>query len=184
MRTHLCLSILALLLAAPCCRKAKELMRGSRPGSPAHSGAGAALAEIDGVSYASFTGSPGRLAVVAFGAEWCGACKQMEPLVCKLAAEFEGRAVVGKLDVDRSKAFAKSENVTLIPELRFYRDGKQVGRLVGGRDEETLRQMFRKHAAGLEAASGAGETGRPAQAPDAPITPMKKDWLPPGIEKR
>lgn len=183
MRIYFGLSILA-LLAAPSCEKAKELMRGSGP-RPAGGSTGATLAELDALSYSGFAQTPGRLAVVVFGAEWCGACKQMEPLIGKLAEEFKDRAVVGKIDVDRAKTLAKSENVTLIPELRFFRDGKQVGRLVGGTDEGTLRQMFEKHAAGLAAAGqSAGGPDQPAQAPPAPITPMKKDWLPPGIEKR
>ena len=186
MRAFLALTTLSLLIA-PSCEKAKDLVRSARDVAPSRAAAAAAsIEEIDAASYESFTATPGRLSVVEFGADWCGACKAMEPVVAQVAGEFAAQAVVGKIDIDRAKAFTKAENVSSIPELRFYREGKEVERIVGGVDAETLRQIFQKHTAGLEKGPAAGPAGTeaPPQAPVSPITPMKKDWLPPGIEKR
>lgn len=160
MRVTLGLTTLALLIA-PSCEKAKDLVRSARDVAPSRVAAAAAsIEEIDAASYESFTATPGRLSVVEFGADWCGACKAMEPVVAQVAGEFAAKAVVGKINVDRAKAFTSAENVSSIPEFRFYRDGKQVEKIVGGVDAETLRQIFQKHTAGLEKAPPPGLPGR------------------------
>lgn len=173
-----------LLLAAPSCERAKELLqKGKKASAEATAKASGDVTEIDAASYDTFTKTPGQLVVVEFGAEWCGVCKQMAPVVAQVSGEFPGKVVVGKLDVDQAKAFARSENVSAIPEFRLYRDGKMVEQIIGGVDAGRLREVFRKHTDGLSAVAPAASTTAPAAAAPA-ITPMKKDWMPPGIQKR
>jgi thioredoxin 1 len=175
------LPLLALLfLAAPSCERAKELLqKGKKASADATAKASGDVTEIDAASYDAFTKTPGQLVVVEFGAEWCGVCKQMAPVVAQVSGEFPGKVMVGQLDVDHATASARSENVSAIPEFRLYRDGKMVEQIIGGVDAGRLREVFRKHTDGLTAAAQAAPVaGAPA------IAPMKKDWMPPGIQKR
>lgn len=182
MRAFLGLSIVAFLSAASC-EKAKELLNSSaRKEAPA--AASIPLTEIDAASYPSFVQPPGRLVVVVFGAEWCAVCKEMEPLLSQMAGEFSSSAVVAKIDFDRSKTFAKSENVSVLPDLRFYRDGKMVEQAWGAIEAGKLRETFQRHSQGI-APAPSGQNSGASGAPAAPaISPMKKDWLPPGVERR
>jgi len=183
MRAFLCLSTLT-LLAATSCEKAKDLLKSAPESAPVSTVSSTPIAEIDAASYESFTQSAGRLAVVGFGAEWCGVCKAMEPVLTQVAGEFSATATVAKIDVDRSKAFAKSENVTVLPEYRFYRDGKQVERILGEVEPGKLRGVFQKHTSGLQTPKGDQKAAEAAAPPAPTISRMKKDWLPPGVEKR
>ena len=73
------------------------------------------------------------------------------------------------------------EGVSGIPDVRLYRDGKPVDKFVGAIDSGRIRELFKKHSAGITVEAGA-EAAPPAAAP--PIQPMTKDWQPPGIERR
>ncbi len=69
--------------------------------------------------------------VVDFWAPWCGPCRALGPTVEEIAAEYEGRVVVGKCNVDESRDSSIEYGVRNIPTLLFFKDGKQVDKLVG-----------------------------------------------------
>ncbi len=77
-------------------------------------------------------------AMVDFWAEWCGPCKVQAPIVEALAGKYAGQIIVGKLNVDEAKATASKYKVDAIPTLIFFKDGKELDRVVGLTQEAEL----------------------------------------------
>ena len=87
------------------------------------------------------------LAVVDFWAEWCGPCRLIAPIVDQLAAEYQGKAKVVKLDVESNQRTAMKYNVRSIPTVLFFKNGKLVDQVVGAVPRAHLESKFRQHAA-------------------------------------
>jgi len=81
--------------------------------------------------------------LVDFYADWCGPCKMIAPIIKKLAHSFAGKAKIAKLDIDKCQDVTTHYEVTSIPTLILFKDGKEVKRIVGLRDEETLDSMIK-----------------------------------------
>ena len=69
--------------------------------------------------------------LVDFWAAWCGPCRMVGPIVDELAIEFEGRAVVGKVDVDKEGEIAMQFGIRNIPTLLIFKNGEVVDKQVG-----------------------------------------------------
>ena len=69
--------------------------------------------------------------LVDFWATWCGPCRMLGPVIEELATEYEGRVVVGKVDVDNNQEFAAKYGLRNIPTVLVFKDGEVVGRQVG-----------------------------------------------------
>jgi thioredoxin 1 len=82
--------------------------------------------------------------LVDFWAEWCGPCKMIGPLVEELASDYEGKAVIGKVDVDANPAVAQQFGIRSIPTLLFFKDGEIVDRQVGAVPKAVLAQKLDK----------------------------------------
>ncbi len=80
--------------------------------------------------------------LVDFYADWCGPCKMMSPVVEELAGELQGKAKVGKINVDENQDLAMKYNVMSIPTLIIFKDGKEFKRFVGVRDKNELLNEF------------------------------------------
>lgn len=76
--------------------------------------------------------------VVDFFATWCGPCKMMAPVVDALAADFDGRVKVGKLDVDESEDIAARYGVMTIPTIILFKNGEVVKKTVGVQSKASL----------------------------------------------
>lgn len=76
--------------------------------------------------------------LVDFWAEWCGPCKMIAPAIEQLAADFDGKAKVVKVNVDEQPNLAQQYGVRSIPTLLFFRDGKVAEQLVGAAPKEAL----------------------------------------------
>lgn len=85
----------------------------------------------------------GKPVVIDCWATWCGPCMAMSPLVEELAADYEGRVVIGKYNVDEQNDLSMKYRIMSIPMFLFFKDGKKVDiRLVGSQSKETLKEKI------------------------------------------
>lgn len=80
--------------------------------------------------------------LVDFYADWCGPCKMIAPMMEELSSEYQGKATVAKLDVDKAQVASSKYNVTSIPTVILFVDGKEAKRVVGVRDKKTFQTMI------------------------------------------
>ncbi|BBM37614.1 thioredoxin [Leptotrichia hofstadii] len=78
------------------------------------------------------------VALVDFWAEWCGPCKMQLPIIEEFSSEMEGKATIGKVNVDEELELAQSFGIQSIPTLILFKDGKPVKKLVGLHSKESL----------------------------------------------
>ncbi|MHB1484766.1 MAG: thioredoxin [Saccharofermentanales bacterium] len=83
--------------------------------------------------------------LIDFWAAWCGPCRTVAPTIEKLAKDFEGKAVVGKVNVDEEQALAEKFRIMSIPSIYIFKNGEVVERLVGARSPEELSMLLNKH---------------------------------------
>lgn len=83
--------------------------------------------------------------LVDFWAEWCGPCRRVGPVVEELAAEFEGKFKIGKLNVDDGQKTSSTYGVMSIPTLLFFKDGKVAEQIVGAVGKQELKAKIEEH---------------------------------------
>jgi thioredoxin 1 len=82
--------------------------------------------------------------MVDFWAQWCGPCLAIGPLVEELAQEYEGKAVIGKVDVDNNSRVASQFGIMNIPTLLFIKNGQIVDKQVGATNKKVLKDKLDK----------------------------------------
>jgi len=85
--------------------------------------------------------------LVDFWAAWCGPCRIIAPAIEELAAEFEGRAKIAKMDVDTNPRIAMSFGIRSIPTLLFFKGGKVVDQLIGVAPKKVLADRLDSRSA-------------------------------------
>ena len=86
-----------------------------------------------------------QLVLVDFWAEWCGPCRRLAPTVDELATDYDGRVVVGKLNVDDNPSVASRYSIRGIPTLLLFKGGEIVEQVVGLADKDSLKKLLDKH---------------------------------------
>ena len=79
-----------------------------------------------------------KLVMIDFWAEWCGPCRMVGPLVDELANEYDGKALVGKVNVDLHGGIAAQFGVRYIPTIIFLKNGELVDKVVGAVPKDQL----------------------------------------------
>lgn len=80
--------------------------------------------------------------IVDFYADWCGPCRMLSPVIESVAEEMGDKASFKKLDIDSNQKVAGKYQVTSVPTLILYKDGKEVNRIVGLRDANAIKQFI------------------------------------------
>ena len=86
----------------------------------------------------------GGVALVDFSAPWCAPCRLQEPILHRLAVQFEGRAVIAKMNIDENRDAAFTLGIQGIPTLIIFKFGKEIQRFVGLQSEATLSEALKK----------------------------------------
>ena len=86
--------------------------------------------------------SKNKTVLIDFWAEWCGPCRMIAPMIEELAGEYEGKAIIGKLDVDSNQESSVKFGVRSIPTLLVFKNGELVDRHVGAVPKETLSKSI------------------------------------------
>ena len=83
--------------------------------------------------------------LVDFWATWCGPCRMIAPIVEQLAVKYDGKVKVGKVDVDECPEIAESFNISSIPTLIMFKDGKVAGQRIGGANTAVLEAFINEN---------------------------------------
>lgn len=78
--------------------------------------------------------------VIDFWATWCGPCRMVGPIIDELSTEYEGKVIIGKVDVDENPDLAQEYGVRNIPTILFIKGGQVVNKLVGAQRKDALKQ--------------------------------------------
>lgn len=83
--------------------------------------------------------------LVDFWAEWCGPCRMVGPVVEEISAEYQGKALVGKLNVDNNPNISMKYGIRSIPTILFIKNGEVVDKQVGAAPKATLTAKLNAH---------------------------------------
>jgi thioredoxin 1 len=79
--------------------------------------------------------------LVDFHAEWCGPCRMLAPVLDQIATEMKGKAAICKVDIDAAQKTAAEFQISSVPTLILFKNGKEVNRLVGLRNAEAVKSF-------------------------------------------
>ena len=81
--------------------------------------------------------------LVDFWATWCGPCKMIAPIVKEIADEYDGKILVGKVNVDEEPDLTMQYNVSSIPTIMVFKNGQLVNKAIGYREKDEILKMLK-----------------------------------------
>ncbi|MFW6135575.1 MAG: thioredoxin [Chloroflexota bacterium] len=101
--------------------------------------------EVTDSSFESEVLQADKPTLVDFWAEWCGPCKMVAPVVEEIAAEYDGKLQVAKMDVDSNRGTPASYGIQGIPTLILFKDGEEATRIIGFRPKQAVLDELLPH---------------------------------------
>jgi thioredoxin len=140
------------------------------------------VSNITSADHSNFISRPNALVVVDFSADWCRPSRRLAPVLEKAAQKHPGVVFIGKVNLEQAPDLAAAQGVTNIPDVRIYKNGREVDRFVGFPGERQVLEKIAEHSAGITPAAAAAPV---AKTPAEPvIQPFQKDWMPPGMKRQ
>ncbi len=101
--------------------------------------------EITDANFAEKIEKTDQVAMVDFWAEWCGPCRMIGPSVEELSKQYDGKAVIGKMDVDSNPEISSRFGIRSIPTVLFFKNGQVVDKQVGVVPKSKLEEKLKAH---------------------------------------
>ena len=86
----------------------------------------------------------GKPTILDFWATWCGPCQMIGPMIEELAEEFDGKIIIGKVNVDENSDLPSQYGIRNIPTILFFKGGEMVSKLVGAQSKAKLQEEAQK----------------------------------------
>ena len=86
----------------------------------------------------------GKPMILDFWATWCGPCQMIGPMIDELAEEFNGKIIIGKVNVDENSDLPSQYGIRNIPTILFFKGGEMVNKLVGAQSKAKLQEEAQK----------------------------------------
>lgn len=101
--------------------------------------------EITDQSFQEMVINSDKPVLVDFWAVWCGPCRMLGPIIEEVAADFEGKAVVSKVDVDNNQNISMEYGIRNIPTVLIFKNGEVVDKIVGVNPKEVYAEKLSAH---------------------------------------
>ena len=101
--------------------------------------------EITDATFETVVAEKDKLIVVDFWATWCGPCQKVSPFIDELAQEYEGKAIIGKCDVDGNNDVVSKFGVRNIPTVIFLKNGELLDKMVGANPKSAFVEKIEKY---------------------------------------
>ena len=103
-----------------------------------------AVTEITKENFKSFVLDSNKPVLIDFWAPWCGPCRMVSPIVDELAEDLDGKANIGKINVDEQGVLAEMHGIMSIPTLVVYKNGVKTAQAVGGKSAEEILALVNR----------------------------------------